>query len=184
MVTKKISTKNFHYLEADYSRQVFELDQSIAARIRNKLTDLYGERDVEEIFNELYRIIKVYYAHKTPDMIDWENNFNKSNRFSEQDVILITYGDLISSKEEKPLITLSKLCKLYLKGVFNTLHILPFYPYSSDRGFAILDFEEVDQHLGTWDVILDINSDFNLIFDGVLSTTLYHRNPAALHPEQ
>ena len=169
MVAQKVSTKNFHYLEANYSRPVFELDQSIAARIRNKLINLYGDRDAEEIFSELYRLMKVYFAHKSSEMMDWENNFDKSNRFTEKDVILITYGDLVSSKEEKPLITLSKLCKLYLKGVFNTLHLLPFYPYSSDRGFAVLDFEEVDPHLGTWDDILNLKSDFNLMFDGVFN---------------
>jgi len=161
--------KNFHYLEANYSRPVFELDQKIAGRIRNKLINLYGDKDAEEIFSELYRLMKVYFAHKSPEMMDWENNFDKSNRFTEKDVILITYGDLVSSREEKPLITLSKLCKLYLKGVFNTLHLLPFYPSSSDRGFAVLDFEEVDPHLGTWDDILDLKSDFNLMFDGVFN---------------
>ena len=74
--------------------------------------------------------MKVYYAHKTPEMIEWEKDFDEKNRFTEKDVILITYGDLISGKNQIPLVTLEKLCKTYLKGVFNTLHILPFFPYS------------------------------------------------------
>jgi sucrose phosphorylase len=104
-----------------------------------------------------------------PEMYEWEKNFDEKDRFTEEDVILITYGDLISGKNQKPLVTLELLCNTYLKGVFNTLHILPFYPYSSDRGFAVMDFEEVDPHLGTWDDILNLKEDFRLMFDGVFN---------------
>ena len=40
-----------------------------------------------------------------------------------------------------------------MRGAINTVHILPFFPYSSDRGFSIIDYEEVDPRLGTWDEI-------------------------------
>jgi len=169
MSENKISTKNFHYLEPDYSLPSLKIDKKLEEKIRDKLKFLYGEESLDKLYGELYRLLKVYYAHKTSEMIGWEKDFDEKNRFTEKDVILITYGDLISGKNQKPLVTLEKLCKIYLKGVFNTLHILPFYPYSSDRGFSVMDFEEVDPHLGTWDDILNLKEDFKLMFDGVFN---------------
>jgi len=169
MTETRFSTKNFHYLEPDYSQPILEIDNKLEEKIRDKLKFLYGEEAVDKLYDEVYRLLKVYYAHKTSEMIGWEKDFKAINRFTEKDVILITYGDLISGKNQKPLITLELLCNKYLKGVFNTLHILPFYPYSSDRGFAVMDFEEVDPHLGTWDDILNLKEDFHLMFDGVFN---------------
>ena len=82
----------------------------------------------------LERIIKVYFAHQTPEMIQWEKGFNPDKRFSEKDVILITYCDLVKNPRERPLETLSELCKKYLRGVFNTLHILPFFSPPKNLG--------------------------------------------------
>jgi sucrose phosphorylase len=169
MAKTNLSTKDFHFLEPDYTKPQLEIDKDLQERIRNNLRFLYGKDSESELFNELIRLLKVYYAHKSPAMHKWENDFDEKDRFTEKDVILITYGDLVCGINQKPLVTLEKLCKIYLKGVFNTLHILPFYPYSSDRGFAVLDFEEVDPHLGTWDDILTLKEDFRLMFDGVFN---------------
>ena len=122
------SSKNFHYLEPDYSLPTIEIDANFSERIRSKLEFLYGKESIDEVYEELLRIMRVYYAHKTPEMMRWERDFDKVERFTEKDVILITYGDLISGNNKKPLVTLSKLCNEYLRGVFNTLHLLPFFP--------------------------------------------------------
>jgi len=163
------SSKYFHLLEPDYSRPVLSLSEEQSKSIMDKVRFLYGEEKCEEIFAEIERLMQVYYAYKTSEMIAWETTIGGHGHFSEKDVILITYGDLVYSEQEKPLETLARLCNEYLKGVFNTLHILPFYPYSSDRGFSVTDFEEVDPNLGTWDDILDLKMDFRLMFDGVFN---------------
>ncbi|MGD9487378.1 MAG: sugar phosphorylase [Calditrichaceae bacterium] len=159
----------FHYLEPDYKRPVYEIPSDSEKKIREKLNLLYGSDCGDSCYKEIARTMKVYYAHKTPEMIKFEELFNAANRLTEKDTILITYGDLISSTNEKPLETMAELCKTYLEGAFNTIHILPFFPYSSDRGFAVMDFEEVDPNLGTWDDILNLKKDFHLMFDGVLN---------------
>ncbi|MFQ5603329.1 MAG: sugar phosphorylase [bacterium] len=158
-----------HYLQPNYERPVFELSEKFRRSIFSKLTALYGERRARPCFKELERILKVYYAHKSEEMIEREKRFNPAERLTERHVILITYGDLIYCEGQHPLETLSELCKQYLKGAFNTLHILPFFPYSSDRGFAVMDFEEVDPRLGTWEHILNLKKDFYLMFDGVFN---------------
>ncbi|MFQ5825579.1 MAG: alpha-amylase family glycosyl hydrolase [bacterium] len=165
----QLSPSRFHFLEPDYIRPVSEIPSNYKTRIIDKLKILYGEEEAINCFHELERIMKVYYAHKSQEMIDWEKNFKPSERFTETDVILITYGDLIRSPGESPLETLAALCDNYLKGVFNTLHILPFFPYSSDRGFAVTEFEEVDPNLGTWEDIANLKDNFCLMFDGVFN---------------
>lgn len=158
-----------HLLEPDYDRKVYSLPEKSAKKIREKLTFLYGEEEANECFNELDRIMKVYHAYKTPEMIDQDMGFDPSGRFTEKDVILITYGDLIRSPGRKPLEILADFCGRYLKGAINTLHILPFFPYSSDRGFSVTDFEEVDPDLGTWEDISDLKAYTRLMFDGVFN---------------
>ena len=161
--------ENFHYLQPDYGRPVFKIPEESGKKILEKLILLYGEEYGRKYYPELERIIKVYFAHKSSEMIKHEKAFQKEDRFTEEDVILITYGDLIIAEDRKPLEVMANLCKKYLEGVFNTLHILPFFPYSSDRGFAVMDFEEVDPNLGTWEDILELKKDFRLMFDGVFN---------------
>jgi sucrose phosphorylase len=56
-----------------------------------------------------------------------------------------------------------------MRGALNTVHILPFFPYSSDRGFSIIDYTEVDPRLGTWEEIEQLSRRFRLMFDGVFN---------------
>ncbi len=169
MNNNKVDSTKFHTLEANYQRPLFTLDESTANSIKTKLYALYGEKKGNSIFPEFKRIISVYYAYKTDEMIAWEQSSNPEDRFSEKDVILITYGDLIKDGHNKPLEILMDICDTYLQGVFNTIHILPFFPYSSDRGFSITDFRQVDGNLGKWEDILKLKKHFKLMFDGVFN---------------
>ncbi len=159
----------FYMLEPDYDRPIYQVPKEFEKRIKDRLAFLYGKERGDECYKEVERLMKVHYAHKTPEMIEWEKDFDPRDRFTHKDAILITYGDLIRSKDHLPLETLSLFAERYLKGSINTLHILPFFPYSSDRGFAIIDFEEVDPRLGTWENIADLKANFKLMFDGVFN---------------
>ncbi|EFK06276.1 alpha amylase, catalytic domain protein [delta proteobacterium NaphS2] len=165
---KKSNHSEFHFMEPDYDREIFQIPPESKQKILDKLAFLYGESVSNACYGELERIMRVYYAYKTPRMIQMEESFNPHERFTEKDVILITYGDLIQAKDEKPLQILADFTK-YLKKAINTLHILPFFPYSSDRGFSVTDFEEVDSRLGTWEDILELKSSVKLMFDGVFN---------------
>ena len=164
-----IDSSRFHFLVPDYDRSLYEMPPGLKKRIIERLNFLYDKENAARCFKEIERLLKVYYGHKTPEMIEWEKSFNVKDRFSEQDVILITYGDLIIKEGQLPLETLTDICEEYLEGVINTLHILPFFPYSSDRGFAVMDFEEVDPNMGTWEDIRSLKTDFKLMFDAVFN---------------
>ncbi|MCG8605288.1 alpha-amylase family glycosyl hydrolase [bacterium] len=161
--------REWHRLAPNYERRHFQIPADLKSRLSQKLTALYGSEQAKKAYPELERILKVHYAHKCEQLIALEKQFKTSERLNERHAIFITYGDLLVSPGEKPLETLSDLCRNYLKGVFNTLHILPFFPYSSDRGFAVMDFEEVDPDIGSWEDILQLKTNFQLMFDGVFN---------------
>ena len=161
--------KFIHNLEPDYQKVHLEIPDDFREKILTKLSRLYGKVTAKEYMPELERICRVYYAYKTEEMLERTKTLDPKNLFTEEDVILITYGDLIREEGASPLTTLSKFCGLYLKQTINTLHILPFFPYSSDRGFAIEDFETVDPELGSWKDIEDLASRYKLMFDGVIN---------------
>ncbi|MDJ0680052.1 MAG: sugar phosphorylase, partial [Xenococcaceae cyanobacterium MO_167.B52] len=98
-----------------------------------------------------------------------EQDLNPANRFTEKDLIVITYGDLLYSESSSPLATLVNFLAQVpgFKKAINTLHILPFFPYSSDHGFSITDFRAVDPKLGSWQDIEEIGDSYQLMFDAV-----------------
>ncbi len=165
-----LDRSSFHYPEPDFGRTPYHLPEEMRKRMTEKLKFLYGEARAHACMKELERIMKVYYAFKTPEMIEWESTIQPSERFTERDVILITYPDqIVGDKPEPPLQMLLDVATRHLKGVFNTIHILPSYPYSSDRGFAVIDYEQVEPKFGTWDDIKNIKREFHLMFDAVIN---------------
>lgn len=90
-------------------------------------------------------------------------------RLSEKDAILITYGDIVKDRISHPLYTLATFLKRHLAHKINTVHILPFYPYSSDDGFSIIDYKAVNPALGQWGDIKRLSQNFRLMFDAVIN---------------
>ena len=158
-----------HAQEPDYGREPYLCPPAAREKFRQRLAFIYDEKTADQYLPELERILQVYYAYKPLQMIEAEAGYNPADRFTEKDVILITYGDLIHGDDPSPLATLAKFCDTYLEGTINTVHILPFFPYSSDRGFSIVDFNTVDPKLGTWDDIRELGRRYRLMFDGVIN---------------
>ncbi len=156
-----------HLSTPDYSRPLLDLTEAQRVRLLELLGVLYGSERAEQHYPELLRLMQVYHAHRPARLIEADRGWNPAERFAETDIILITYGDLVSSPGERPLETLANFLSRFMRRAINTVHILPFFPYSSDRGFAIIDFEEVDPRLGTWDDIARLETRFRLMFDGV-----------------
>ncbi|MEA3359908.1 MAG: sugar phosphorylase [Thermodesulfobacteriota bacterium] len=163
------TTNTVHNKEPDYERPPISIPVEARERIFSRMSFIYGEAAAMAKMPELERILKVYYAHKPEKMIRKGQEIDPEKRFTEKDVILITYGDLLQGEERSPLSNLARFCDTYLEGTINTLHLLPFFPYSSDRGFSIINFETVDPHLGTWDDIEDLEGRYQLMFDGVFN---------------
>jgi glycosidase len=89
--------------------------------------------------------------------------------WSEKDTILITYADMIHPIHDTPLEGLRRFLLTHCKGAIRTVHLLPFYPYSSDDGFSVIDYMQVDPGCGDWNTVQKIGEDFQLMFDLVLN---------------
>lgn len=90
------------------------------------------------------------------------------NHWSEEDIIMITYGDSVMQENESPLVTLQHFMDKYLSCI-NAVHILPFFPYSSDDGFSVIDYSSVNESLGDWDDIKAIANKRRLMSDLVIN---------------
>ena len=135
--------------------------------MRKRLAFLYGHDRVDELADRLYMLIGRYGLmpqggeRGTADIPQW----------NEKDAVLITYGDMVSREGETPLATLQKFCDLHLHRAINTVHLLPFYPYSSDGGFSVIDYRAVDPKLGSWSDIHRMGQTYDLMYDLVLNHT-------------
>ena len=90
------------------------------------------------------------------------------SRWNQRDAILITYGDMVHRAGEKPLVTLKRFLDSRLAGAFSYVHLLPFFPYSSDDGFSILHYRMVNPELGDWPKVQALGERFYLMMDLVL----------------
>ncbi|MGI9276275.1 MAG: alpha-amylase family glycosyl hydrolase, partial [Endozoicomonas sp.] len=130
------------------------------ARLSQLLELPYGEQ-AGELASRIVRRVE-HFLH--------ENPVSPVPALSEQDVFLITYGDsLVSEQEKAPLAVLNEFLDHFLAGVVNNVHILPYFPYSSDDGFAVMDYLAVNPSLGDWQDIQNIASRYRLMSDLVIN---------------
>nr|WP_067286096.1 alpha-amylase family glycosyl hydrolase [Marinobacterium profundum] len=91
------------------------------------------------------------------------------NLWDERDVMLITYGDSLRSESEAPLQSLTRFVRTQLHDCISTVHLLPFFPYSSDDGFSVMDYTTVNPSLGTWEQISGLSQDVKIMGDLVIN---------------
>ncbi|MBD3674597.1 MAG: sugar phosphorylase [Planctomycetaceae bacterium] len=135
------------------------LDDAVRAKMRKRLEFLYGER-AEAVLAKLEAKLE-----PVPPPRELEDSW-----WDERDGILITYGDMVRSEGEAPISTLRQfLCDRELDRKIRGVHFLPFFPYTSDDGFSVVDYRRIDPELGDWDDVTDIGQYFRLMFDQVLN---------------
>ncbi|MFD2612438.1 sugar phosphorylase [Paenibacillus gansuensis] len=128
------------------------------ASLLDKLQLLYGDRG-EEVLQSVTALVGKY-ADPDRQGKPW---------ITESDVMLITYGDSIQEKGVKPLRTLHDFLGKYAKDTLSAVHLLPFFPYTSDDGFSVVDYREIDPALGDWQDVKSMSEDFDLMFDAVIN---------------
>ena len=139
------------------------LTQKDQKSIRSKLNNIYkillSKKDIDYIENEIVQIIK-YFNKK---------NQKKKKKISERTTLIICYGDSVYSKKKKSIKVFQNFFQKKLKNCFNTIHFLPFYPSSSDSGFAVKDHYQVDKKLGNWLDIKNISNSNSVMADMVIN---------------
>ena len=139
------------------------LTQKDQRTIRSKLDNIYkiliSKEDIDYFENQIIKIIK---------------NFNKKNPkkkkiISEKTTLVICYGDSVYSGKKKSIKVFKNFFQKRLKNYFNTIHFLPFYPSSSDSGFAVKDHYKVENKLGSWFDIKNISKSSEIMADMVIN---------------
>ncbi|MBT3058065.1 MAG: sugar phosphorylase [gamma proteobacterium symbiont of Ctena orbiculata] len=131
-------------------------------RLHGHLRRLYGESGADGVLPRLHGLIKRHIELRQGQR--WSQP-----RWSENDCVLITYGDNVQFPGMTPLAALNAFLDRRLEGVFSMVHILPFFPFSSDDGFSVSDFRSVNPQLGDWDDIAALAEGRSLMFDLVLN---------------
>ena len=130
-------------------------------RITEYLVQLYGQPNAEEIIPRIEQRLQAYRAQ-----LERKAELPQADpELTEKDAILITYGDQFLENGLSPLNALAGFLKENLADVISGVHILPFFPYSSDDGFAVIDYCQIDPQKGTWRDISDLEEHFKLMFD-------------------
>ncbi|MGG7566167.1 sugar phosphorylase [Rhodovulum sp. DZ06] len=138
--------------------------QDLSALVAGHLAAIYPDADAEALAEQA---IDAFWPGK-----DAPRDMVKPNAlalWSEADSILITYGDSIKGEGERPLSSLLRFLRENVHPDINGVHVLPFFPWSSDDGFSVIDYDAVDPALGTWDDINLIGQEFRLMVDLVLN---------------
>ena len=141
--------------------QINQLKQKLTQQLSTIYQDVSLDKSYENIAQSLIDIIQL------PDDFNTPKPF--TNHWSEEDIVLITYGDSIITDDQAPLTTLKTFLDRTFENTINSVHILPFFPYSSDDGFAVIDYSSVNESLGSWQDIKAISSRYHLMSDLVIN---------------
>ena len=133
----------------------------LSPRLREHLRFIYPTQDVDTLAQTLITTMGLSAGDESPKP--------HQNHWDQADVLLITYGDTLKKDGEKPLHTLKNFMSGRLADTINDVHILPFFPYTSDDGFSITDYLAVNEALGEWEDIESIAQQFKLMSDLVIN---------------
>lgn len=94
---------------------------------------------------------------------------SKGGWLDEKDLMLITYGDTLKKDGEKGLCTLKSFLDEFVGEAISSVHLLPMFTYTSDDGFSVVDYKEINPDLGDWKEVRALSGNYNLMFDAVLN---------------
>lgn len=130
----------------------------IKKKIDDKITNIYATTPEQETAKKIFAAILTKYSKET---------FKQTNRLSQENIYLITYGDSFISDDKTPLATLNEVYNQVLSNSISDIHLLPMFPYTSDDGFSVTDYLAINPDLGSWKDIERLAQGKRLMFDFV-----------------
>ncbi len=137
------------------------MSTTLEQRIVAHLHLLYGQENVNELCQLCLKALRLSGDESPPTP--------HSNVWDERDALMITYGDTLRDGDRTPLKTLADFACSHLKGSISTIHLLPFFPYSSDDGFSVMDYTTVNPSVGTWEEVESLSHHFKVMGDLVIN---------------
>ncbi|MEH6610314.1 MAG: sugar phosphorylase [Halioglobus sp.] len=146
-------------------RQTTEYGDLLLERVKHHIQAIYHDNpldaDLTGLPEALISLMRLEHPETEPKQ--------HTNHWDQSDTFVITYGDSLKVANEKPLVTLKRFLDECTDGVVSGVHILPFYPWSSDDGFSVLDYSSVNEALGSWEDISAIAHRYDLMADLVIN---------------
>ena len=139
-------------------------ENKLHIEIEAHLGAIYQDEEVENVSRLTTELIELM-GLQDKEVIENRN----VNHWDETDSLVITYGDSVLLDDEKPLRTLNRFLDKYCRSSISGVHILPFYPFTSDDGFSVLDYSSVNESLGDWEDINAIANNYSLMADLVVN---------------
>ncbi len=130
-------------------------------QLKSRLRIIYHDR-ADEALKQVQDVLAEFDVDPAPED-------DSGQRWSEKDVVLITYGDQVRSADRNPLQTLMQFLQERQLECINTVHFLPCFPYTSDDGFSVVDYLEIDPDLGTWEDVEAFAERGSLMLDFVVN---------------
>ena len=151
-----------------------DLEKRVLQHLNRIYADVLDKKNIKQLSNSLLEhVIETQNdmpLHITEDGESWSQNT----------IVMITYADTIEDKNSLPINSINKFLKEYCADTFEIVHILPFFPSSSDKGFSVKDYYSVYHQFGQWNDILRISKEFGVMADVVInhgsSESLWFKN--------
>ena len=151
-----------------------DLEKRVSQHLNRIYADILDKNNVNELSSSLLEhVIETQNdmpLHVTEDGESWSQNT----------IVLITYADTLEEKNSLPINSINKFLNTYCTDTFEIVHILPFFPSSSDKGFSVKDYYSVYHQFGQWNDILRISKEFGVMADVVInhgsSESLWFKN--------
>ena len=85
-------------------------------------------------------------------------------------IMLITYGDSLGKNFKE----MEEILDKHYKGAIGSIHILPFFPSSADRGFAPERYDKVDEKFGDFADLQRLGKKYELMYDFMVNHISAH----------
>lgn len=138
-----------------------QLEQRVGEHLSRIYTGILDLQQQAELVKKLLAAMRLESVQSTPSA--------HQNLWSQQDVVVISYADSVVQAGTAPLASLKAFLDTHLQDHINTVHLLPFFPYSSDDGFAVIDYSSVNESHGAWQDIEAIADDYRVMSDLVIN---------------
>lgn len=134
--------------------------QIVESQVKQHLDLIYCDVDTSQLASRIMELVAEQRVEKAEPVADYP---------TEADCLLISYGDSVREPGIPPLQSLKRFLDERCEKRISSLHILPFFPYSSDDGFSVIDYRKVREDLGQWSDVQSLASGYKLMFDLVIN---------------
>lgn len=133
---------------------------NLSKQLLTHLNIIYPNEANKKLANQIYSIFFENKTHHKKTIL---------NRWDQSDIAVITYLDTFNEYDKKSIATLSKFINKYLKEIISIVHILPFFSYSSDDGFSVIDYFKIQKKLGSWGDVKNLSKKYKIMSDLVIN---------------